>query len=374
MSDRVFIGTRKGLFILERSGKWNGGGWHIARTAFLGDPVTMVLHDPRDGALYAALHHGHFGDKLHRSDDGGANWEEIAVPEYPSLPEGEQIEKHPFSGKEIPWKLDMIWELQTGGADEPGTLWCGTLPGGLFRSNDRGNSWKMMDDLWFRDERKQWFGGGFDAAGIHSVIVDPRNSKHITVGISCGGSWQSEDGGATWKIRSKGMFAAYMPPEQAYDENSQDPHIVVACPASPDHLWTQHHNGIFRTVDGGANWTHVDRAAVSDFGFACAGHPREPDTAWFVPAIKDEKRIPVDGKLVVTRTRDGGHSFDELRDGLPQEHAYDIVFRHALAIDETGDTLVFGTTTGSVFATQNQGDSWACVSNHLPPVYVVRFG
>jgi len=374
MSDRVFIGTRKGLFILERNGKWNGGGWHIARTAFLGDPVTMVLHDPRDGTLYAALHHGHFGDKLHRSDDGGANWEEIAVPEYPPLPDGEQIEKHPFSGKEIPWKLDMMWELQTGGADEPGALWCGTLPGGLFRSDNRGNSWKMMDDLWFRDERKQWFGGGFDAAGIHSVIVDPRNSKHITVGISCGGSWQSEDGGATWKIRSKGMFAAYMPPEQAYEENAQDPHIVVACPASPDHLWTQHHNGIFRTVDGGANWTHIDRAAVSDFGFACAVHPREPDTAWFVPAIKDEKRIPVDGKLVVTRTRDGGNSFDELRDGLPQEHAYDIVFRHALAVDETGDTLVFGTTTGSVFATQNQGDSWACVSNYLPPIYVVRFG
>jgi len=373
MSDRVLLGTRKGLFTLERSGKWNGSGWHIAKVDFLADNVPMLLRDPRDGAIYAALHHGHFGDKLHRSDDGGKSWEEIGVPEYPPMPEGVDPEKHPFSGKVIPWKLEMMWELQPAGDDEPGALWCGTLPGGLFRSNDRGKSWTMMRSLWFREERKQWFGGGFDAAGIHSVIVDPRNSRHVTIGISCGGAWQTNDGGETWNPSSKGMFAAYMPPEQAHEENIQDPHIVVACKHSPDAMWTQHHNGIFRTVDGCKKWTHVQNAPVSDFGFCCAVHPNEPDTAWFIPAIKDEKRVPVDGKLVVNRTRDGGTSFDELRHGLPQEHAYDLVFRHALAIDEPGDSLIFGTTTGSVFATTNQGDSWACVSNHLPPVYCVRF-
>lgn len=373
MSDRVLIGTRKGLFFLERNGRWNGSGWHITRVEFLGDPVSMVTHDPRDGAIYAALHHGHFGDKLHRSDDGGKNWAEVGVPVYPEMPEGEQPEAHPMSGKIIPWKLEMIWELQPAGADETGALWAGTLPGGLFRSNDRGASWTMMRDLWFREERKQWFGGGYDAAGIHSVIVDPRNSKRVTVGISCGGAWRTEDGGETWNICAKGMFAAYMPPEQAYEQNAQDPHIIVACKNSPDAMWTQHHNGIFRTTDGCKEWTHVDHVPVADFGFACAVHPDNPDMAWFIPGVKDEKRYPMDGKLLVNRTRDGGASFDELRDGLPQEHAYDIAFRHALAIDESGDNLIFGTTTGSVFATKDQGDSWACVSNHLPPVYCVRF-
>lgn len=373
MSDRCLVATRKGLFFLQRNGRWNGSGWHIDRVEFLGDNVPMVVHDPRDGAIYAALSHGHFGAKLHRSDDGGKSWTEVAVPEYPPLPEGSEPQKHPFSGKVIEWKLQMIWELTPGGEDEPGTIWAGTLPGGLFRSSDRGQSWTMMRDLWFRKEREQWFGGGFDAAGIHSVIVDPRNSQRVTVGISCGGAWRTEDGGETWRPSSKGMFAAYMPEEQKYEENSQDPHIIVACKHAPDAMWTQHHNGIFRTVDNCKTWTHVAHVPVSDFGFCCAVHPHEPDTAWFVPGVKDEKRYAVDGKLAVTRTRDGGASFDELREGLPQEHAYDITFRHTLAIDESGENLVFGTTTGSVFATKDQGDSWACVSNHLPPVYCVRF-
>ncbi|MCA9255932.1 MAG: hypothetical protein KDA33_09855, partial [Phycisphaerales bacterium] len=149
MSDRCLVGTRKGLFFLERNGRWNGGGWHIARVEFLGDNVPMVLHDPRDGALFAGLSHGHFGPKLHRSDDGGKSWTEVAVPEYPPLPDGAEPWKHPYSGKIIEWKLQMIWELTAGGADEDGVIWAGTLPGGLFKSTDRGANWTMSRDLWF---------------------------------------------------------------------------------------------------------------------------------------------------------------------------------------------------------------------------------
>jgi hypothetical protein len=111
----------------------------------------------------------------------------------------------------------------------------------------------------------------------------------------------------------------------------------------------------------------------SAFGFAVAVHPDEPDTAWFVPGIKDEKRYPVDARLVVTRTRDGGRSFDVLTDGLPQRHAYDVVWRHALSIDETGDRLAFGSTTGGLWLTEDQGDHWQEISHTLPPVHAVRF-
>jgi len=136
----------------------------------------------------------------------------------------------------------------------------------------------------------------------------------------------------------------------------------------------QHHNGIFRSDDGGKTWVEIKKAGPSTFGFAVVVHPDEPDTAWFIPAIKDEKRIPVDGKVVVTRTRDGGKSFDTLSKGLPQEHAYDLVFRHALDIDGTGNRLAFGSTTGSLWVSEDQGDSWQTVSANLPPVYCVRFG
>src|SRR5262249_55729419 len=149
----------------------------------------------------------------------------------------------------------------------------------------------------------------------------------------------------------------------------QDPHRAVRCRAQPDHLWVQHHNGIFRSRDNGRKWTEITEAKPSVFGFAVAVHPRDPDTAWFVPAIKDEKRIPVEGQVVVSRTRDGGKSFEVLRKGLPQEHAYDICFRHCLDVAEDGQTLAFGTTTGGLWVSEDGGDSWAAVPARLPPVY-----
>jgi hypothetical protein len=169
------------------------------------------------------------------------------------------------------------------------------------------------------------------------------------------------------------MRAAYMPPEKQFEPNIQDAHRLVQCKARPQCLWVQHHNGIFRSTDGAESWQEIETARPSSFGFAVAVHPRDPDVAWFVPGVKDEERIPPEGKLVVTRTRNGGKSFDILRDGLPQEHAYDLTYRHGMDIDDSGDRLAFGSTTGSLWVTENQGDSWQCVSEHLPPIYCVRF-
>ena len=369
MSDRLMVATRKGLFTVTRG----GGGWKVNNGSFVGDNVTLVARDPRSGRLLAALDHGHFGVKLHLSDDDGANWRESKAPEYPPKPEGAPDDVNPMSMKPIPWTLKLIWALTPGAADQPGLIWCGTAPGGLFRSTDGGESWEMVRSLWDNPARKEWFGGGYDYPGIHSICIDPRDSKRVTLGISCGGAWRTTDCGETWNVCAKGMFAEYMPPERQHDENIQDPHCLVQCPSEPDKFWAQHHNGIFRSVDDCKTWTHVSDVPPSSFGFPVVVHPKHGDTAWFVPAIKDEKRIPVDGKVVVTRTRDGGKSFDVLSDGLPQEHAYDLVFRHALDIDTAGDRLAFGSTTGSLWVSENQGDSWQAVSTHLPPVHCVRF-
>ena len=219
----------------------------------------------------------------------------------------------------MPWKLKQIWELRPGGSDQPARIWCGTLPGGLFVSDDGGDSWSLNRPLWDRPERADWFGGGYDVPGIHSVCVDPRGSAHVTVGVSCGGAWVTHDDGQNWEVRASGMFAEYMPPERRNDPNIQDPHLITMCPSSPDSLWAQHHNGVFKTVDGARTWTHVPNIRPSGFGFAVAVHPQDPETAWFVPGVKDECRVPVDGRMVVARTRDGGESFDVLTKGLPQE-------------------------------------------------------
>lgn len=364
MSERCLLGTRKGLFTLSRHGQ----DWLVDDAVhFLAEPVSAVLADPRDGQWYAALRLGHFGVKLHRSSNQGHSWTEVGVPTYPAL----SAEADAEDGK--PATLDQIWWLEPGGADEPGVLWAGTIPGGLFRSTDHGQTWQLLISLWDRPERLEWFGGGYDHPGIHSINVDPRDSRHVTLGISCGGVWQTHDGGATWQLTAEGMRAAYMPPELSSSPNIQDPHRLLHCPAQPQVLWAQHHNGVFRSKDGGLRWQEIHGVPPSGFGFALAVHPHDPDTAWFVPAVKDEIRIPVDAKVVVSRTRDGGRSFEVLRDGLPQRHAYDLVYRHALAVDDTGDHLVMGSTTGGLWVSSDQGDHWQTVSTHLPPVYCVGF-
>ncbi|MDB5458646.1 MAG: sialidase [Caulobacteraceae bacterium] len=359
MSDRLFAATRKGLFEFRPQG---GRAWAVARTSFLGSPVSMVLADPRDGALYAALDLGHFGCKLHRSEDGGATWSETAAPSYAGVE----------ADADDPPSLKLIWALEAGGADEPGVLWAGTIPGGLFRSEDRGDSWSLVRGLWDDPRRKDWFGGGYDSPGIHSILVDPRDSRRIALGISTGGVWESQDGGASWTLGGQGLRAAYTPPDQAYDPIRQDVHRLARCAAEPDSLWIQHHNGVFRATGGIGRWEEIE-PPVSAFGFAVAVHPQKPGTAWFAPAVKDEYRYPVDGRLVVNRTTDGGATFETLSQGLPQADAYDLVYRHGLDVDPSGERLAMGSTTGGLWFSEDGGDRWSGVQARLPPIYAVRF-
>ncbi|SDG55790.1 hypothetical protein SAMN05216603_102287 [Pseudomonas benzenivorans] len=359
MANRLYVATRKGLLTFAR----NAGGWRLAGTDFIGQPVSMVLADRRDGGLYAALHLGHFGPKLWRSTDAGQSWQELVAPAF-AASEGE--------GEQGP-SVEMLWSLEAAGADQPGMLWAGTIPGALFRSPDRGASWTLVDSLWQRPERAQWFGGGYDQPGIHSICVDPRDSARLHVAVSCGGVWCSEDGGASWACRTQGMRAAYMPPELQETPEIQDPHRLVACPAAPDTLWVQHHNGIFLSTDGAAHWQEISDVEPSSFGFAVVVHPSEPGTAWFVPAVKDECRVPVEQRLVVTRTRDGGQSFERLSRGLPQAECFDLVYRHGLEIDEHGQCLALGSTTGHLWLSEDQGDSWQALAGHLPPIHALRF-
>ncbi len=356
----LYVSTRKGLFTLTRG----ASGWGIADVKFLGDPVATAL-PLADGGLLAALDLGHFGVKMHRRSKDGA-WTELPAPTYPPQPEADPSDERPA----VKWSLERVWILEQGG---DGAVWAGTLPGGLFRSDDAGETWALNMALWNRPERRQWFGGGNVLPAMHSVSIDPRDPKSLTVAISCGGVWHTDDAGATWALRTEGMFADYMPPEQRTASAIQDPHRLVACAADPDTLWVQHHNGIFHSTDRGKRWRYLD-PAPSAFGFAVAVHPKDPKTAWFVPAVKDECRVPVEGAVVVNRTRDGGETFETLRSGLPQAHAYDLTYRHALDVDDTGDVLAFGSTTGGLWITENGGDDWQLVSAHLPPIYAVRFG
>lgn len=363
----LILGTRKGLLVFQRE----AAGWKLVRHAHLGLAVSYAMYDRRTGTLWACIESGHWGSKLARSTDGGESWEMVKAPAYP---EGTVIMEG-FPGaenrREVPATLRYPWVLQAAGESQPGRLYLGTVPGGLFVSDDNGDSFRLVEGLWNHPSRLTgWFGGGKDDPGIHSVVVDPRDTDRVLVGISCAGVFETRDGGETWAPQNQGLVAEFLPDQNA--EVGHDPHFLTACAGVPDVMWQQNHCGIFRSLDGAQSWRKISQeGGPAHFGFAIAADPNDPGVAWVVPAHSDECRVAPGGALCVCRTEDGGETWTALRNGLPQENCYDVVYRHGLDYHE--DTLAFGSTTGNVYLSEDRGEYWVTVGSNLPPVYSVRF-
>ena len=355
---KILLGTRKGLVVYEKL----SSGWKFREDHFLGIPVSIVGIDSRNGHWWAMQDHGHWGCKLHRSEDEGKTWQEFEAPKYP---EGEEIKD------DGPATLKYLWAFATGGPDQNGRIYIGTEPGGLFVSDDNGKSFTLNRALWDRPERKEkWFGGGRDNPGIHSIVVDPNDNDHIYIAISCAGVFETRNGGKSWQPRNKGLRAEFLPDPNA--EVGHDVHLLVGYQKDFNIMWQQNHCGIYRTTDGGANWTEVSQKdGPANFGFTIAVDQNNPDVAWVIPAKKDEYRVAYNLSLQVCRTDDGGKNWQSFTKGLPQQHCYDLVYRHALAI--AGDTLAFGSTTGNLYISEDRGESWECLNTHLPAIYSCEF-
>ena len=394
MSNTIVLGTRKGTLLIERE----NSRWLPKPLAHEGIPVCYAARDPRNGTLWASLDHGHWGPKLSRSRDGGATWEDAPSIKYPEgaryiakyLPTPDFDPEAPVGEPEYrDATVYKIWNIAFGGADQPGRLYAGTIPGGLFVSDDGGESWALNRPLWSHESRggdlfsgdatmeNHWGGTpasvdyGVFEPGIHSIIIDPRNPDHVHVAVSSAGILETTDGGKTWAGRNTGMRIDYLPNPDA--EWGHDPHFVTACPGQPDHLWQQNHFGVFYSNDNARSWRKVSLPDVGvHFGFPIAVDDQDGRTAWVVPARADSERMAIDGGLFVARTTDGGQSWQAFRSGLPQDNAYDIVLRHGL--DVSGDCLCFGSTTGNVYLSEDRGETWRCLGNNFPPVYSVRFG
>jgi hypothetical protein len=391
MTDQLLLGTRKGTLLFDRT----ASGWKPRPIAHPGISVSYAARDPRDGTLWAAMDHAHWGPKLSRSKDGGKSWENLSQIAYPKG--ARFIEQHlptPGSNPERPVtykdaSLLKVWVLAFGGKSQPGTIHAGTLPGGLFTSKDGGDTWELNWSLWNHESRggdltkgdatsKNHWGGtpaamayGEFVPGIHSIAVDPRDTDKMLLGISSAGVIGTKDGGKTWQGRNKGMLNDYLPNPEA--EWGHDPHFITQCAAMPDVVWQQNHSGVFTSTDGAATWKRVSKKDVAvHFGFPIAVDEADGKTAWVVPATADDQRMAPGGGLFVARTKDGGESWQTFREGLPQENAYDIVYRHAL--DAKGDRVCFGSTTGNLYVSEDRGQSWRCIGNNLPPIHSVRFG
>ncbi len=357
MATNLLISTRKGLIRYQKK----SGQWKFSDLHFNGIPVSLSYHDPNTGFIYAFLDHGHWGMKIQRSEDLGQTWKELAAPVYP---EGAEAKEG------VSATLRYIWAAHHGGSDHPGRLWIGTEPGGLFKSEDNGESWSLNTALWNHPSRKtEWTGGGRDFPGIHSIVMDQQNSDHFYVGISCAGVFETTDGGESFNVRNKGLRADFLP--DPFAEIGHDPHMLVACQNDQKYMWQQNHCGIFKSENGGIDWQDVsEKDGPANFGFAMAVKEDNPHVAWVAPGVSDEIRVAVDHALCISRTDDGGKTWQDFRSGLPQENCFDIVYRHSLQARK--DELVFGTTTGNLYHSNDGGEHWQTISNNLPMVYAVE--
>lgn len=359
MQTRLLVGTSKGLVIFKNTNKH----WTIESVQFEGLPVSLAYIDERTNTWWVALSHRHWGEKLHRSEDEAKHWYEVSVPSFNNY----------LYRPGQPAALKKIWVMQHAGHDRADGLWLGTEPGGLFYSPDNGKTFHLVESLWNHPSRlddNQWFGAGKDYPFIHSIVRDPRDSDHIYIGISCAGVFETRDGGKSWQVKNNGLVAAYLPNPKA--EVGHDPHQILLCKSQPDTIWQQNHCGIFRTTNGGERWEDVSgKNGFPRYGFALAIDDQDPNVAFVIPAQSDEQRMPVDLRLTVCRTNDGGSTWKSIHQGLPDSNAFDLVLRHSFAKKDS--ILAFGTNNGNLYLSKDNGGSWEALSRNLATMNCLAF-
>lgn len=355
----LMVGTMKGAFLLTSDSQRSE--WEVGGPYFPGRAIYAIALDDRKerNRLWTAVNSSYWGSYLSTSDDFGRTWSE---------PDTYNI-KFPA---EADTSVKQIWQIVTGNAAEPDTLYCGVEPAALFRSDDAGESWSLVQGLYDHPHRPQWQPGGGGLC-LHTILPDPANSKRMHIAISTGGVYRTDDGGGSWLPRNVGVRAQFLPPEQWYPEFGQCVHKIVAHPKHPDRIFLQNHWGLYKSEDGGDTWRDIANGVPSDFGFALEIDPHDPNTAYIIPLESDEFRCTPEARLRVYRTRNSGESWEPLTEGLPQENAFETVLRDGLSADALEPTgLYFGTRNGKLFGSNNAGSSWSAIAEGLPPIVCVK--
>jgi len=366
---RVLVATRKGAWIFHGDAArkvWRTDGPH-----FLGHIINHLVLDPRDGrTLLAAAKTGHLGPTVFRSTDRGRTWKEAAKPPaFAKAPEGDK-------GRAV----DHTFWLTPVHANEPNVWYAGTSPQGLFRSDDGGVTWEPFSVINDDPQYRAWMGsvqdGTPDGPKLHSIIVDPRDPAHLYFSMSGGGVHETRDGGRSFTTLVKGMEVV-----GGFDAANiafHDPHCVRMCPSNPDRLYQQNHCGIYRIDRPSNEWTRIGNnmpKRVGDVGFPMVVHPRDADTAWVFPMDGQSvwPRTSPDGKPSVYVTRNGGKRWQRLDTGLPESQAWWTVKRQSMTADAHDPVgLYFGTTSGELWMSRDEGQRWVCIARNLPEIYSVE--
>ncbi|KRE40210.1 sialidase family protein [Knoellia sp. Soil729] len=375
---RLLVGTTKGAFVLD--GDADRTGWAVRGPYCDGWPVNHVIGDPATGTMWAAGGGNWSGAGIWRSTDDGHTWD------LTKLTTGEMdawAANDPDFAASIGWTeghvpfgdtFSQVWSLGRAGS----RLYAGTKPATLLVSDDDGATWEAVKGLTDHPSSPEW-GPGAAGLVLHTILVDPESPERMWIGISAAGVFATEDGGETWERRND-LAGPTDGEGQSHPAAASDGHVgfcvhhVERALAGGDLMYQQNHHGVWRSEDGGRGWADITAGLPSTFGFPLWVHPRDPRTIWTLPLNGDTQgRYPPDAAAAVWRSRDAGASWAALRSGLPQESCFFTVLRQAMSGDRREPAGVyFGTNTGSVFASRDEGDSWSEVARHLPTVLSVE--
>jgi photosystem II stability/assembly factor-like uncharacterized protein len=355
----LLVGTRKGLLIARSVD--DRRTWATSDFQFLNQEVYSVAIDIRydPPRIFAGVGTGHWGPLLTYSDDLGKSWTE---PEEPPIgfPPGSDA------------SVARVWQIQPATAQQPDVVYAGVEPHALFRSDDRGQSFSLVEGLWQHPDRPSWQPGGGGAC-LHTVLTHPTDPNDLIVVMSAAGVYRSQDGGANWKPANRGIQVANVPEDQRFPVFGQCVHKVAFHPTNPQRLFAQNHFGVYRSEDRGDSWAPFESGLPSNFGFAMVAHPHRPEVLYNFPLQADGERFPPEARLRVYRTEDAGASWEPLSQGLPEDPYYGAVLRDSMAADSLDPVGVyFGTRLGEVYASRDDGDTWSMIAEHLPDVLSVR--
>lgn len=352
----VLVGTRKGLFIARADAgreHWRVEGPHLA-----GYEVQSAFLDPRrPGVGFAAAHHPVWGIHVYRTEDHGRHWTPLA-----------EVPRH--RRDDGPESLQMIWCLAPADRARPQRVYAGIEPPGVFVSDDDGRHWEAFGGFNQHPDRAHWSPAKGGLA-VHSVQADPHRPNRLYAALSAGGVYRSDDDGGHWRALNRGVRAPYLPGQAPACGHCI--HRLLVHPARDGRLYQQSHHGTYRSDDHGEHWHEITAGLPSDFGYALATDPRDPDVLYTVPEDSSQFRATVGGRLRVYRTRDAGTSWEPLTAGLPQENVFVTILRDGLDSDGLAPLgLYLGTSSGHLFASRDGGDHWSLVAGFLPGILCVR--